>query len=118
MATITERHVSDFDLVLSWAHNQRVRADPTVWTGKASIYAHYCDQCRAFRAVPEPESVFWPRLHEVLRHDSNRSLLMLDHRGAGAIHLGVDGVKPLRHLTAYDDPYAPPSIAVVPSGRW
>lgn len=30
MATITERHVADFDLVLSWAHNQRVRVDPTV----------------------------------------------------------------------------------------
>ena len=118
MATITERHVSDFDLILSWAHNQRVRVDPTVWTGKGSIYAHYCDQCRAFRAVPEPESSFWPRLHDVLQHDSNRGLLMLDHQGAGAIHLGVDGVRPLRRLMEYDDPYAPLSIAVVPSGRW
>ena len=118
MTTITERHVSDFDLVLSWAHNQRVRVDPTVWTGKASIYAHYCDQCRAFRAVPEPESAFWPRLHDVLRCDPNRTLLMQDHLGAGAIHLGVDGVRPLRELTGYDDPYGPLSIAVVRSERW
>ena len=118
MTTITERHVSDFDLVLSWVHNQRVRVDPTVWTGKAPIYAHYCDQCRAFRAVPEPESVFWPRLHDALQRDPNRGLLMLDHLGAGAIHLGVDGVRPLRELTGYDDPYAPLSIAVVRSERW
>ncbi|MFX1739893.1 hypothetical protein PXJ20_31785 [Paraburkholderia sp. A1RI_3L] len=69
MTTITERHVSDFDLVPSWAHNQRVRVDPAVWTGKASIYAHYGDQCRAFRAVLKPESSFWPRLHDLLRHD-------------------------------------------------
>lgn len=49
---------------------------------------------------------------------SNRTLLMQDHLGAGAIHLGVDGVRPLRELTEYHDPYAPLSIAVVPSGRW
>lgn len=43
MATVYERQVSDFDLVLSWLRNQRVRVDPTGWTGKASIYAHHCD---------------------------------------------------------------------------
>jgi hypothetical protein len=61
--------------------------------------------------------VFWPRLHDVLRCDPNRTFLMLDHLGAGAIHLGVDGVCPLRRLTVYDDPCAPLSIVVVPSGR-
>lgn len=37
---------------------------------------------------------------------------------AGEIRPGLDGVTSLRHLTDYDDPYAPLSIAVVPSGRW
>ncbi|WP_261323673.1 hypothetical protein [Burkholderia anthina] len=43
---------------------------------------------------------------------------MLDHRGAEAIHLGVDGRAPLQHRTEYDDLYTSLAISVVPSGRW
>lgn len=56
--------------------------------------------------VPEPESVFRARLSNILRHNPNCSRIMLERRGTGAIHLGVDGVMPMRHLTEYDDQYS------------
>lgn len=86
-----------------------VQADPTIWTGKASIHAAYADYCARSNVEPEHEAVFFKSLAAMLD----------DHwasdRHQNVVHLAVDGVPPLRSFDGFS-PSDGPTFAVVPSG--
>lgn len=106
----------DTSTVRDWLFNQHVHVNPFVLTSKSAAFASYAAMCEHFRETPVPEADFWPTVNAALAGDPWAAVLMLSHRDL--IHLGIDDVLPLRELDEYDDPFAPPTFAVFPSGTY